>query len=254
MIWPGRAAIFSAMAMSMAMVSLVLLAADAAAEQPASGEGAAACLACHESQKVMGIIDTPHANFDDPRTPAAREQCESCHGPSATHMQFPMHAGNIVFTRHGKTPVAKRNQACLACHEEGSPAHWEEGPHGATLACDSCHEVHQRKDPTLDEAKQAARCGSCHDQILTTAPAAAPHPLAGENAMRCTQCHDPHGPTSLASCSSCHLQDASARARQTDKAREYHERAFAQSIACTACHKGFVHAMPQFSRAAGAGD
>ena len=95
-----------------------LLGSSASGEQEYSGEGAQACLACHESDKVMGIRDTPHANFEDPRSPASREQCESCHGPSATHMQFPMQVGNIVFTKHGTTPIGKRNETCLACHSD----------------------------------------------------------------------------------------------------------------------------------------
>ena len=114
-----------------AALPILLLDGPASAQQAPSGEGAAACLVCHESEKVMGIVDTPHANFDDPRSPASRQQCESCHGPSATHMEFPMQVGNIVFTKHGKTTIADRNKACLACHNRGAQAHWNDGPHAA---------------------------------------------------------------------------------------------------------------------------
>jgi nitrate/TMAO reductase-like tetraheme cytochrome c subunit len=221
----------------------VLFVVPASAQQEYSGEGAAACLECHESERVMGIRDTPHANFDDPKSPASREQCESCHGPSATHMQFPMQVGNIVFTQHGKTPIHDRNQVCLECHNEGEQAHWNEGAHGKELSCATCHIMHKPADPSLVQKNQARDCGECHTDILETAPDATTHPLTGENAMYCTECHNPHGPTNLKSCISCHTQDPPTLAKQSPKAQEYHGRAVSQKIDCTDCHKGFVHAM-----------
>jgi len=226
---------------------LALLAQAASAQQSYSGEGAQACLECHESEKVMGIRETPHAQFDNPRTPAAREQCESCHGPSATHMEFPMQVGNIVFTKHGKTPIGDRNQMCLTCHHKGEQAHWGEGKHADGLSCASCHIMHAPEDPTLVVETQAQRCGSCHEEILPTAPSGAPHALSGEKAMHCTQCHNPHGPIDLVSCNECHEQDPATLAKQSPKARDYHERAVSRTIDCTSCHKGFVHSMPQLT-------
>lgn len=221
-----------------------------AQEQAYDGTGAQACLACHESEAVMGIRETPHANFDDPRSPAAKEQCESCHGPSATHMNFPMQVGNIVFTKHGKTPIRERNQVCLTCHHEGEEAHWNEGAHGANLSCVDCHTIHVKKDPTLAKEGQGDRCGTCHAPILASAPKKAPHVITGAGAMNCTNCHNPHGPTNLASCNACHPQDMKAMAAQSSKAREYHERAVRMNIDCTRCHKGFVHALPVISTSA----
>ena len=62
---------------------------------------------CHGNARGMAIQDTAHANADDPDTPAAQKACESCHGPSKIHMQFPMQVGNIVFTKHGSTPISR---------------------------------------------------------------------------------------------------------------------------------------------------
>jgi predicted CXXCH cytochrome family protein len=217
-------------------------------EQPTKGLQGAACLECHESDKIIGILETPHANFDDPDTPAAQHQCESCHGPSQTHMRYPMQVGNIVFTKHGKTPISARNKACLACHHAGARKHWDEGPHGKKLACNSCHVIHKAKDPMLVRADQAKNCGACHPKIIETAPTATSHPLTGKNPFHCTECHNPHGPVTLTACNECHLHDAATLAKQPEKARDYHERALAQQIECTACHKGFVHALPQITR------
>ncbi len=228
-------------------LALAMLVQAASAQQAYSGEGAQACLKCHESEKVMGIRKTPHAKFDDPRTPAARDQCESCHGPSATHMKFPMQVGNIVFTKHGKTPIGDRNQMCLTCHHKGEQAHWGEGKHAERLSCANCHIMHKPKDPTLAVETQAQRCSRCHTKILSTAPSAAPHALSGEKAMYCTQCHNPHGPTDLVTCNECHKQDSATLAKQSAKARDYHERALSEKIDCTSCHKGFVHSMPRLT-------
>ncbi len=246
---PSRGLLALAALLASGLSLLLGIAAPSQSSQPASGAGAQACLECHESEKIMGIRETAHANSEDPNSPASRDQCESCHGPSATHMQFPMQVGNIRFTKHGKTSIAERNAACLSCHEDGSREHWDRGAHGAEIHCGDCHKVHQPQDPALVEADQAARCSSCHDTILSSAPASAPHRLEGKDALYCTQCHNPHGETSLAACTECHSQDAATLAKQTPKARDYHARAAARRIDCTACHKGFVHAMPEITLA-----
>ena len=61
----------------------------------------------------------------------------------------------------------------------------------------------------------------------------------------CTTCHNPPGPIDLSRCNSCHPAVKEAFALQSPKAREYHERALAKQIACTDCHKTFVHAAPE---------
>jgi len=235
-------------------VVLATLTIDSAAiaqpDQPASGEGAVVCLKCHENPVILEIVKTPHANFKDARSPASREQCESCHGPSGTHVNFPMQVGNIRFTKHGKTSVAERNATCLECHNKESTAHWNEGAHGAKLQCGNCHLIHKTTEPKpVAEVAQLARCNQCHEAILPTAPAKSDHPLEGDRAISCMQCHNPHGPTTLTPCVECHKQDAPTLVRQTPKAQGYHARAIQEGIACTDCHKGFVHQMPEISQA-----
>ena len=115
------------------IVWLFATAASGQTAQPPSGEGAALCLGCHERPGIMEILETPHADLDNPHTPASNEECESCHGPSGTHVNFPMQVGNIRFTKHAKTPVSERNATCLGCHDEGEQAHWATGAHGESL-------------------------------------------------------------------------------------------------------------------------
>ena len=227
-----------------------LLTTPTAAEQEYSTSDYKACLKCHENQKIMGILDTPHANPDNPKAPAALHQCESCHGPSATHMKFPLQVGNIRFTKHDETTAPEvRDRVCLECHQTGSRANWKMGPHGfERMSCPSCHSIHKSRDPALSAQQQTTFCTeSCHAPIIATAPKKSPHPITGNGKLLCTQCHNPHGPIDLAVCASCHTQNATAFAVQPPKARGYHERALSQLIACTDCHQAFVHRAPELN-------
>jgi hypothetical protein len=61
-------------------------AAAPSAEAPTyTKKGADTCLKCHdESSKfpVLSIFKTKHAQSADPRSPFAKLQCETCHGPA----------------------------------------------------------------------------------------------------------------------------------------------------------------------------
>jgi predicted CXXCH cytochrome family protein len=238
-----NAALQALVFLALALLPCGQAAADA---QPYSNAGAKPCLECHESKAIMGIVKTPHANFDDPDSPASQKQCESCHGASATHMDFPMQVGNTRFGSKSKTSVEAKNQTCLTCHQEGAREGWKLGPHGLEdLACASCHSIHQSKDPILSRPAQAARCtDSCHGAIASSPPADAPHKV-GMDDLTCTSCHNPHGPIDLSTCLTCHPLDAADLATQSPKTRGYHERSIAKNVACTSCHKGIVHAMPK---------
>ena len=120
--------------------------------------------------------------------------------------------------------------------------------HAERVSCASCHKIHRPEDPALLRQNAPHECGTCHTDVLTGAPSNSPHPLQGDGAVYCTQCHDPHGPLDLVqACGSCHAQDAATLAAQPPQARSYHERALVASIPCTSCHKGFVHEMPEIS-------
>src|SRR5688572_17708836 len=41
------------------------------------------CITCHENQSLKG---TPHGRERDVRTPAAKQGCETCHGPGQAHV------------------------------------------------------------------------------------------------------------------------------------------------------------------------
>ncbi len=222
--------------------------------------GVETCLRCHDTRKIEAVFETPHMKEGSSlESPAAREQCESCHGPSARHVRFPLHVGNIRFTRRDDTTTkAARNRACLECHPGDDRAHWDwdASPHGFDeISCVDCHVVHAVSDPILAKATQTKRCAEgCHSEILAKQPAATPHPLEGDEAILCSACHAPHGPFDQTACLDCHPWQPKDLAAQSPKARGYHERAISQEIACTECHQGFVHPLPPEVRGANDGD
>jgi predicted CXXCH cytochrome family protein len=222
--------------------ALLWAAPSLAVEQEFSEEGATACLECHESEKIMAIFETPHAKEDDPNAPLSREECESCHGPSATHMQFPLHVGNIRFGTKKKTPHAEQASSCLECHAEGSREHWKASPHGfEDMTCADCHNIHKAKDPILVKDAQNSKCTeACHEEIIAKAPPSSPHPFDNKE-ITCMSCHNPHGPLDMGPCLECHPNGAEDLAKEPPKAREYHERAIAKDIGCIECHQGTAH-------------
>ena len=50
--------------------------------------GETKCLECHAEQ-LKGYEGSPHHRVADPRTPAAKQGCESCHGPGSKHVDDP---------------------------------------------------------------------------------------------------------------------------------------------------------------------
>jgi DmsE family decaheme c-type cytochrome len=189
-------------------------AADTAA-LPAGYVGDETCLTCHESQTLQG---TPHGRAAHPRTPAARQGCETCHGPGQKHSDDDDNDPTLILTFTRKTNARETNATCLSCHDRGTHALWEGSAHDArNLSCATCHSVHAYKSVTgqLTAASQDALCITCHrPQVLKTRRQA--HMPLREGAMSCSSCHDPHGTTNVRllktgnwineSCVACHAE------------------------------------------------
>src|SRR5208337_3125542 len=61
-------------------------AADTSSTPQYSDRGAATCFKCHDEAPITDILSTPHGMKGDSRTPFAQHECETCHGPSETHV------------------------------------------------------------------------------------------------------------------------------------------------------------------------
>ena len=72
----------------LAMAFLAIAAAPISADEGEySKNGADTCFKCHDSQTMLAVFRTKHANPEDPKSPFGHGQlqCEACHGPAGDH-------------------------------------------------------------------------------------------------------------------------------------------------------------------------
>ncbi|MEO7192792.1 MAG: DmsE family decaheme c-type cytochrome [Vicinamibacterales bacterium] len=175
--------------------------------------GNAACLGCHDAQN-KGYADHPHHQASDPRTPAAKQGCETCHGAGSKHADNPeeVHVLNNFKTM---TP-SQVSATCTECHNRGEHALWQGSAHEKRdLSCISCHSVHSAKSESgnLKEKTQTQVCAQCHRDKAAKLDRSGHMPLR-EGKMECSTCHTPHGSTNVRNlrkgdsiaemCTSCH--------------------------------------------------
>jgi len=220
-----------------------------AAVQAYTEEGAQACLDCHETEYVMGILETAHGKVEDPKTPAATRECQSCHGPSAKHMTFPMQVENVYFGKKSTGDAISQNTMCLECHDNGRQENWKAGAHGfENIVCSTCHSMHDPEKVMLAPADVEMTCDSsgCHDKMLKEAePVQFTHAIGknlnGDGELTCSGCHNPHGPLESGRCLDCHAQTPEVLAKESEKAKRFHEVAVMKGTSCIRCHKGIAH-------------
>ena len=143
------------------------------------------CLVCHAGTDAT-LTGTPHE--------AAATNCTQCHGDGDSHVRGPS-ADNIL--TFNDEPAKIQDAACASCHEDthasGRGVHARSG-----VACVSCHSVHNDHQPQaqlppgFDKlVPGSAVCAGCHEDVLVQFAFNERHRLA-ENAVSCTDCHDPH--------------------------------------------------------------
>jgi DmsE family decaheme c-type cytochrome len=176
--------------------------------------GSDTCLGCHDDKK--NLSETIHGKAAHPRSPAAGQGCESCHGPGEKHAESGDPA--LIRTFSASTPPREASATCATCHNRGVHSQWSGSMHDArNLSCTTCHSVHAPKSETaqLKTASEIETCATCHrQQALKTQRAS--HMPVHEGKMSCTSCHNPHGSTNVRllkvgnwvneSCVSCHTE------------------------------------------------
>jgi DmsE family decaheme c-type cytochrome len=188
---------------------------QAAASAQAGGTyvGDKNCLGCHEEVRAS-YERSPHHLADDPRTPAAKQGCETCHGPGSKHMDDPDHV-KVVNNFTAMSPAAV-NATCTTCHNRGEHALWEGSQHERRdLSCTSCHSMHKplSEKGSLKAKTETEVCAPCHRDKASKLDRSGHMPLR-EGKMACSSCHNMHGATnvkllrkgdSIAElCTSCH--------------------------------------------------
>jgi DmsE family decaheme c-type cytochrome len=190
-----RSALFMAVVLALWSPHVVAQSAGRALGEPTDVK---ACMNCHEEPHVIGVFATAHMVKGDPRTEVATQGCQNCHGSSEVHMERPADGGlrappDVIFTGLRVSPVEKRNQTCIGCHEAGARVHWRGSQHETSdLACTDCHVSHDVDDKVRIKSTQAEVCFGCHAEQRAANLKPSHHPVM-EGIMGCSDCHDPHG-------------------------------------------------------------
>src|SRR5262245_3508702 len=182
---------------------------------PAEYVGQETCLACHED-RAKGLSGTAHGKAAHPRSPAASQGCESCHGPGSRHIEDP--SDDTGIRKFSKMASRDTSGTCLSCHTQSSHALWQGSAHDArNLSCVTCHSVHEPKSERaqLKTTTEIETCVTCHSAQVMKVKRVAHMPVV-EGKMTCTTCHNPHGSTNVRqlrvgnwineSCVSCHTE------------------------------------------------
>ncbi len=153
--------------------------------------GSDSCAACHD-ELAKAFRRNPH-RFVEVRREWKERACESCHGPGAKHAESG-DPSDIV--NPAKLAPEQADRACLDCHRH-QPAQSGriQGGHGRyQVACTACHRVHaEAQRLTLRDAAVVNRqCADCHRSEWAEFQRPYTHRLL-QGAMKCTDCHNPHG-------------------------------------------------------------
>lgn len=189
---------------------------QAAAQAGPGYVGQDTCVTCHDDKQQGQWTKTPHAMKADPRSPAAKQGCESCHGPGAKHVEDPGTHKLKNLRATGQASVI--NETCTTCHSRQNHVLWAGSQHETRgLACSTCHSVHSPKseDKQLKEVTQRELCATCHRDKISKLDRSGHMPVR-EQKMECSSCHNVHGTTnvrllrkgdSIAElCTSCHAE------------------------------------------------
>jgi DmsE family decaheme c-type cytochrome len=220
---PGRYLGFSVLTGSALFMLFVL--ATAAGQADSSGRSdAGSCLVCHGQNAPLPAEDILHSRhavlFGE-----GGQACAACHGPSRDHFSL---------NQDGTRPLPDRpfgnaddrvlaNKACMDCHAAQVGPHWAGSAHEfEELACTDCHAVHDAEgDPALDPARQDETCFGCHQRERAEFLRPNRHPVGSgafssdAGLLTCSDCHDAHGSTTVASlnrmtlnetCYDCHAE------------------------------------------------
>jgi DmsE family decaheme c-type cytochrome len=176
--------------------------------------GGEACVTCHEGYDAS-VNRSKHAFARDPRTPAAKGGCESCHGPGEAHANDPVNIKPVNFT---KVSAQQASESCTTCHNRGEHALWAGSAHDTRdISCTTCHSVHNPKSDKgqLKASTQTTQCASCHADKVNKMNRSGHMPVR-EGKMECSSCHNVHGARNTRllragfnvneSCTTCHAE------------------------------------------------
>lgn len=220
--------------------------------------GSDACKDCHEDQ-FKAFSHTSHAQLTKIKSWKEKVTgCESCHGPGKAHIEEADPKKIISF----KTKSPKdASETCLGCHA-GREEHnnFRRGEHWRNdIGCIDCHSSHSPPrgrqlaasnvfvsgansqkpgfaDLQLLRNSEPQLCLDCHSETKHQFNLPFHHKVL-EGAMKCTDCHNPHGGFELKQTRLATGADAACIKCHADKQGPFvYEHAPVKTEGCIACH------------------
>jgi DmsE family decaheme c-type cytochrome len=213
--------------------------------QAAKYVGVDVCKTCHDDLYKKNFEATPHFKT----TLKDGHGCESCHGPGSEHVEG---GGDVTKIISFKNLSRQQSSAqCLSCHAENhEQRHFSASSHaGNDVGCVDCHSPHYAKEPQHLLAKaQPELCYGCH--VTAKADFAKPfHHRVNEGLIRCSDCHNVHGTTTIRQARTQPSGDAVCSKCHADKQGPFvYEHVPVKTEGCSSCHTPHGSTNPRFLR------
>lgn len=246
--------------------------------KPAANDyvGSDTCQACHEDT-FKAYSHTMHASLGN--LPAWKNKttgCESCHGPGKAHVDGGGDKTKIItFTGKSSKEIS---ETCLSCHAgRDERNNFRRGEHWRNdIGCVDCHSPHSTiagrnvassnmlvttanaEKPgvatvAMLKANDPQLCTSCHSEVKPQFTAPFHHKVL-EGAMRCSDCHNPHGGFETKQTRLATGADAACMKCHADKQGPFaYEHAPVKTEGCSACHTPHGSGNPRMLRSSNVG-
>jgi predicted CXXCH cytochrome family protein len=229
--------------------------------------GSETCKDCHEDQ-FKAFSHTSHAQLVKIGSWKNKVTgCESCHGPGKAHIEEGDPKKIISFKHMAPKDIS---ETCLTCHA-GKEEHnnFRRGEHWRNdVSCVDCHSAHtmptgrnlassnvfvgpgNSEKPSFSAVKllkvnQPQLCLGCHSEVKHQFNMPFHHKVL-EGAMKCTDCHNPHGGFELKQTRLATGADATCIKCHADKQGPFvYEHAPVKTEGCVACHTPHGSANPR---------